>query len=226
MADEQIKLDLAIPDSFWQDFDRRISDTARRFQQELTRSGASAAGGGGGPAGSSAGLEPGGGGGKIGQAVSSALGLPEGAAAGIGAVADVGMKTFEGASQGIRNVRGAATGSSRVLADAAITGGLSSFVESTVGKIPVLGDILVAQMNAAKDAIEIPRDRATANLQGVYGSLAKGGYVASDDELNQALAFQNQIQQQGYEQEQRIDRMNREQHPTSAAFGLTWNGGT
>lgn len=222
MADEEIVLNFKVPDDFWADADRRFEAMASRFQQQLARggSGGPASPGGGGASGST----PGGGGGNMKSEIQKAVGGDLAGAA--GALFDVGAATLQGAQQGLRNTRGAAASSSTVLLDNAVSGGLSSFVESTVGKIPILGDILVAQMNAAKDAIEIPRDRATAQLHGSYGSLAKGGYEASDDELKQALDFQNEIQRRGYEAEQRIDRMNRELHPTSAAFGLTSIGGS
>lgn len=223
MADETIRIPLEIPSSFWQEADQRFDlmarNAAQKFAQAMRVGGAG--GGAGAPGSGAAGNVPGGGGGSMRSEVMKATGDFGGGAA---ALFDVAASTFQGAREGIRNTRGAAASSGKVLADNAITGGLSSFVENTVGKIPILGDVLVAQMNAAKDAIDIPRDRATAQVQGMLGNLVRAGYDASDEEVKAALDYSNEIQQSGYNFEQRVDRMNREAHPTSAAFGLNWNG--
>lgn len=219
MAEEQIPIKLSVGDDFFQDLERRFEASVRKASQGIGQSLRGAGAGGSGLSGQT----PGGGGGGMAGEISKALGGSGLGAAG-GALFDVGAATLQGAQQGIRSVRGDATGSSRVMADAAITGGASSFVESTVGKIPILGDILVAQMNAAKDAIEVPRERATAQVQQQLGGLVRGGYEVSDEELKASLDFSNEIQQRGYKFEQRVNTMNREAHPTSAAFGLNWAG--
>lgn len=217
MAEEVVPIRITISEESFAEAERRFEAIARNASQSFSQGMRSAASGASGAAGN----VPGGGGGGMRGEVVKAMGDFGGAA---GALFDVASSTFQGAQQGIRNVRGAATGSTAVMADAAITGAASSFVESTVGKIPILGDVLVAQMNAAKDAIEVPRDRATAQVQGMLGGLVRGGYDVSDEELKASLSFSNEIQQRGYKFEQRVDRMNREQHPTSAAFGLNWAG--
>lgn len=220
MPAEEIPIHLSVPDEFFAEMDRRFEGMAQRAARAFK--GASGASGGGSAGGGAAGNVPGGGGGSMRGEVTKAAGSDLGGAA--GALFDVGAATLQGASQGIRGVRGGATGSSRVMADAAITGGASAFVESTVGRIPILGDVLVAQMNAAKDAIEVPRERATAQVQSMLGGLVKGGYEVSDEELKASLSYSNEIQERGYRFDQRVDTMNREQHPTSAALGLNWAG--
>ena len=221
---EEIELKLAVPDAFFSELDRRFDALARRATQSFNAAARAQGGGVAGLLGGASGATPGGGGGNQGGAVSNALG--GGVGGGIGAfAAQAGLATLQGVGQGIRSTPAAAASSPSVLAQNAAVSGTGALLENTVGKVPILGDLIMAQFNSVKEAMEVPTERGVNRLKSIYGNFAAAGVTTSAAEREQAIEFSIQVERKRYEGERNLERQYREiAARDSASYGLSWIG--
>jgi hypothetical protein len=228
VADETIRLKLAIPDDFFNEFDRRLEASARRVGQELYRVAQTQSA----PGISPAGVAPGGGGGDqkpppVSPFATAAAGIIHGAAEGVGATPGssafsptvLGQNALVGAAQGgVGVLRGLAAGAGGVLGSALGPGG--TVAGAAAGDF--LGNVIQAQFNSVREAMELPQERAAASLKSIYGNLAASGWRVSDDELRDVAARRLSIERRRLEGERQVDRVTREVAARdSVSYGLS-----
>lgn len=224
MADEIVNLKIAVPNEFFDEFDRRFEAMARRATQAFNQAGRGMTPGGAG----AAGQLPGGASSIAGGGSGSPLGgggVPGGLGTVGGFAAQAGMAFLQGAGQGIRSTPAASASSPSVLAQNAAVSGVGNLLESTVGKVPILGDLVMAQFNSVKEAMEVPTERGVARLKSVYGNFAAAGIETTREERQQAIAFTQAIERRRYEGERMLEREYREVAARdSVSYGLSFIG--
>lgn len=235
MAEERITIPLDVPESFFDEMDRRFEAMARRASQQFSqafKSGGPArgtAGGGGESPGGTAFSMAGGGaaGGSFGKGMSALAGaMPStvgGFAAGLGIGAAASFIT--GAGAGIAATPAASASSPGVIGQNAVVGGATSLINGTIGQIPIVGDFVKAQMNSVKEAMELPTERGVARLKSIYGNLAASGIETTAEDREASIAFSQAIERKRYEGERQIEKQYREfAARDSLSYGLSWIG--
>jgi hypothetical protein len=241
MSEEEIRLQFKVNEDFFAELDRRFEDAAKRgadrFAGALRGAPGSTAGGGGGSAGGTAGGAGGAPGGP--GAFASAAALFQGAGQGILATPAAAASSPSvlaqnaglGAAQAGVNIAGGLARAGGGLVGGAIGGALGGPVGAVAGEAVgqaaggVLGDLVQAQFNSVKEAMQVPTDRAVGNLKGIFGNLAASGVQVTDEQREQAAAFSLKIERLRYEGERKVERVTREVAARdSLSQGVSWIG--
>lgn len=221
--EETIQLRFTPDEAFFSEMERRFEALAKRASQQFAQAGRAAGGAsGGGSISGLAGNVPGGGGGAQAGLVGQALGAI-GGGGGFQALDPLGI--IRGAGAGIRQTPAASASDPNVLAKNGFLSGAQAGLENTVGRLPIVGDFVMAQFNSVKEAMEVPTERAVSRLKSQYGTLAASGYQADEGEMREAAQFAIQIERNRYKGERAIEKVTRQiEARDSLSFGISFLG--
>jgi hypothetical protein len=186
---ESVELDLSVSSTFFTDLENRLAASADRFAAKMQTAGRAASTSGAGAPGAS---PPGGGssasgfGGRVSE-------LAGGGALGgtLGFAANAGLAGVQAAGASIRNLPMGQVGTEAGFSRAA-RAGIGGALDATVGKVPVLGDLIMASYNKMQSAIDQPEQEAIGRLGGYYAQLDAAGVHV--DEATRRSSFKRAIQ--------------------------------